>query len=125
MREFMSTTFEAGEDLDTDGHQYQAIALDDGKVANNGAEALGILLTKPKAGEGGTAAYAGEIKFRAGGAVTKDAPLTVTTSGYFTEADSGDFILGRAASAVSSGGIGRGFFDFAKPAYAFRSEFAW
>ena len=38
----IKSTFQALEDLNT--HQYQAITLADGKVANNGAEASGILV---------------------------------------------------------------------------------
>lgn len=121
--QYLSFNHTAGEDLDS--HQHQAIALDDGKVANNGAEAVGILMNKPKNGEGARVGFVGEMKFRAGGAITKDGPITVATSGYFTAAGSGDYIVGRAKAAVSSGSIGTGFFSFAKPAYANTSDFAW
>jgi len=119
------TTIQAGEDLNTSGHQYQAIALNDGKVANNGAEAGGILLSKPKSEDFLTLGREGEMKFRAGEAIQIAKPLTVVTSGYFTVAGSGDYIVGRAKSAVTSGSIGPGFFDFTAPVYAFSSSFAW
>ena len=108
----LETAFAAGEDLNTEGHMYHAIALDDGKLANNGEEASGILLSKPKTGEGGALGYVGELKFAAGLAVSKGAKLTVGTSGWFTTADSNDPILGEAKAAVTSGSIGTGLFAF-------------
>ena len=122
---YLETTIEAKEDLDTDGHMYQAIALDDGKVANSGGEAGGIIQSKPKSGEHAKVGFLGEMKFRAGGAVTAGKGVTVATSGYFTAAGSGDYIVGRAKAAVTSGSIGTGLFDFAKPEYAQSSKQAW
>ena len=109
------TTIQALEDLST--HQYHAIALDDGKVANNGVEAGGILLNKPKNNEHATLAWFGELKFRAGAAVTAGTRMQVTTSGYFITAASGYYNVGRAKAAVTSGSIGTGFFDFSNPVY--------
>ena len=105
------TTFEAGEDLNS-GCQYHAIAIDDGKLANSGEEASGILLNKPESGEFGTLGYMGEMKFAAGAAVAKGAKLTVATSGWFTTADSNDPVLGEAKAAVTSGSTGTGLFEF-------------
>jgi len=117
----IKSTFQALEDLNT--HQYQAITLADGKVANNGAEASGILVNKPKSNEHATCGIFGEMKYRAGGAVSADGKITVSTSGYFTAAGSGDFIVGKAKAAVTSGSVGVGYFDFIKPLYAFSSSF--
>lgn len=120
MRQYFSTSFIAGENLNTEGHVGVAIAINDGKVAATGKEAAGILLphSKPKSGEAGSIGYLGEIDFRAGAAVAKDALLTVTTSGYFiTMTVSGSFGVGRCTEAVASGGVGKGIFDFAKPIY--------
>lgn len=117
------TTVQALEDLNS--HQYQAVALDDGKVANNGYEASGILINKPENGEHAEIAYDGEIKFRAGGAVNIHKPLTVSTSGYLTGAGSGDFVVGRAKATITSGSIGTGLFNFNVPVYAFTSSQAW
>jgi hypothetical protein len=108
----LETTFAAGEDLDTEGHMYHAIALDDGKLANSGEEASGILLSKPKTGEGATLGFVGELKFAAGLAVAKGAKLTVTTSGWMITADSNDPVLGEAKAAVTSGSVGTGLFAF-------------
>ena len=117
------TTIQALEDLDS--HQYQAVALDDGKIANNGQEAGGILINTPKEGEHAELAYDGEIKFRAGGAINIHKPITVTTSGYFVDAGSGYFVIGRAKATITSGSIGTGLFDFKTPIYAFSSSQAW
>jgi len=106
-----NTTIQAKEDLNTDAFQYHAIALDDGLLANNGEETSGILLNKPKSGEFLTLGYIGEMKFAAGLAIAKGAKLTVTTSGWFTTADSNDPILGEAKGAVTSGSLGTGLFN--------------
>ena len=110
-------TATALEALDT--HQYQAVALDDGKVANEGKEAGGILQNKPKINEHTSLAYFGIIKFRAGLAIALQKAITVTTSGYFVTAGSGSHIVGRVIKAsVTSGSIGTGLFNFANPPYA-------
>jgi hypothetical protein len=122
----LEKTFTPGEDLDAAGCIYHAIALDDGKLAANGYEAGGILLSRPKSGEGGTLGYAGEMKFAAGGAVAAAKAVTVAASGWFEAASSGDYIVGRnGMAAVTSGSIGTGYFNFSKPLYAFSSSFAW
>ncbi|MHC4620447.1 MAG: hypothetical protein ACYTEQ_22090 [Planctomycetota bacterium] len=124
--EHRRTTIQAKEDLNTDGHQYQAIAFDDGKVANSGGEAGGILINKPENGEHANIGYDGEMKYRAGGAVAAGKAITVVTSGYFTAAGSGDYIVGRNSdAAVNSGSVGTGFFDFKQPIYAQMSAYAW
>jgi hypothetical protein len=107
----LETTLTAGEDLNT-GCQYHAIALDDGKLAANAEEASGILINKPKTGEGLTLGYIGEQKFAAGAAIAKGAKLTVTTSGWFTTADSNDVVIGECKVAVTSGSLGTGLFAF-------------
>jgi len=106
-----STTIQAKEDLNTSAFQYHAIALVDGLLANNGEETSGILLNKPKSGEFLSLGYIGELKFAAGLAISKGAKLTVTTSGWFTTADSNDPILGEAKATVTSGSLGTGLFN--------------
>lgn len=110
-RWFENTTITATEDLDT--LQYHAIALDDGKLANNGAEASGILQHKPKNGDHASIAYIGESRFRAGLAVILGDKLTVTTSGWLIPATSGSTVVGKAVDTVTSGSIGNGIFGFA------------
>jgi len=105
------TTIQALETLTT--HQYLAVCLDDGKVANNGEEASGILLGKPANGDFATVGYMGEIDFLAGAAISKGDKVTVTTSGYFVTANSGDHtVIGFSKEAVTSGTIGTGIFSF-------------
>lgn len=107
---FMST-LQAGESLTA--AQYHAIALDDAKLANSGEEASGILYNKPASAEFLSLATIGELKFAAGGTISKGAKLTVTTSGWFTTADSLETVVGEAKAAVTSGSIGTGIFVFA------------
>ena len=110
-----NTSIEAKEDLNGSAFQYHAVALDDGKLANNGLEASGILLNKPKTGEGLTLGYFGEQKFAAGGTISAGARISVTTSGWFTAALSGDYSVGRNKTAVTSGSLGTGMFNFNTP----------
>jgi hypothetical protein len=99
-------TVNAGEDLDGANQQYVAIALDDGKVANNAQEAIGVLQNKPKSGEDATTTFIGETFFRAGAAVAVGAAVTVTTSGYHITATSGDASVGQCKIAATSGSVG-------------------
>ena len=119
---FFTWTLESGEDLDDltpgTGHIFKSVALDDGKVAQNGREAGGILLYGGKQNEHITIGYAGIMKFTSGGSVGKGNRLTVSNSGYFTEAASGSYVVGRCLdSAVASGAVGTGAFNFATVAY--------
>lgn len=98
------------EDLDT--HLYVAFAVVDGKVANSAHEATGILLSKPQDGEAGQIGYVGEMKFKAGGALTKGDKITVATSGYFTSGGSADVNVGECLRTVTSGSVGTGLFAF-------------
>ena len=115
-------TFTAGEDLDDfapgRGSLFKAVALDDGKLANNGVEADGILVCGGREGEDVTIGYAGEIRFIAGGPVGAGKRLTVVSSGYIAEAATGDYVVGRClGTAVSSGSVGTGMFNFPIVAY--------
>jgi hypothetical protein len=102
--------FTATEDLNTPGHEGIAIALVDGKVANDGQEATGILYDKPQNGQNGSMIIMGVGKGRAGGTLTKGGRVTVQESGYFTAAASGDYHCGRAFEAITSGSLGPIFF---------------
>lgn len=119
--EHMGIQFEALENLTS--HIGFAVTLDDGKIANNGAEASGIILNKPKINEAVDCGTVGELPFQAGGAVTKGDKLTVTTSGYCVSAGSGYHIVGKSITTTTSGSMGRGQFDFNNPQYAFSSSY--
>ena len=108
-------TMQAKENLNS--HQYQAIAFDDGKIANDSKEAVGVILNKPKDDHFVTCGYFGDMKFRAGAAISAGTRLRITTSGYFLTGNSGYYDCGRCLGAVTSGSIGRGLFDFTNPRY--------
>jgi hypothetical protein len=119
---YAAWTITAGEDLDDftpgTGTLFKAVALDDGKIAQNGREAGGILVYGGRFAEHVTLGYAGVLKFTAGAAVGAGRRLTVTASGYFIEAASGSYVVGRCLDAsVSSGSVGTGAFNFATLAY--------
>ncbi|MDH5751338.1 MAG: hypothetical protein OEZ59_02835 [Deltaproteobacteria bacterium] len=115
-------TIAAGEDLDDltagTGHLYKAVSLDDGMISQNGREAGGLLLYGGRQNEHITLGYAGVMKFTAGAPVNAGRRLTVNGSGYLIEASSGGYVVGRCLdTAVVSGGIGTGAFNFATIAY--------
>jgi len=100
----ITVTFQAAEDMST--LQYQAVAIADKKVANDGKEATGILNSKPASGEHGTLIIFGKCKGRAGGTLAVGGRFTVSTSGYLTAAASGDHHAGLALEAITSGSVG-------------------
>lgn len=106
----LTGSFQAAEDMRT--LQYFAVALNDRKLANTAEEASGILMNKPNENDHGSLAYSGELKYKAGAAVSAGDKLTVTTSGWFTTAESLDCVVGEAKVAVTSGSIGTGIFSF-------------
>jgi len=119
---YFTWTLAAGEDLEDltpgAGPLFKAVAADDGRIAQNGREAAGILLYGGRQDEHITIGYAGILKFTAGAAVTAGKRLTVSASGYCVEASSGSYVVGRALDgAVSSGSVGTGAFNFATIAY--------
>ncbi len=101
----------AGQDLSVATCEYHAVAIG-GTITGANATALGILQNRPKQNEDATVGYAGRLRYRAGAAVTTGARLKVTTSGWLIAVTSGTFAVGTALSAVSSGAIGEGIFDF-------------
>jgi hypothetical protein len=115
-------TMQAQENLSAG--QYLAVSLDDGKKAEAGHEASGVLMNKPESGEMATIGVIGIMKYKAGGAVTKGDRLTVKASGLFYSADSGSYIVGTARETLSgAGSIGTGLFNFTTPVYASTADF--
>ena len=106
---YFSTTIKATADYSSVG-QYHAFALVDGQLAANAEEASGILLNKPANLAFAQVGYIGEMKFAAGGAISAGGKITVTTSGWFIAADSGDIVTGEAKESVTSGSVGTGLF---------------
>jgi len=107
---YMVTTVAAGANYSGTGEQYHAFALVDGQLAANAEEASGILMNKPPSGAFAEVGYVGEMKYAAGGAISAGGKITVTTSGWFVTADSGDIVVGEAKASVTSGSVGTGIF---------------
>ena len=97
---------------DLSGVQYHACDID-GTLAQVGDTSIGILQNKPESGEDAELTYSGRSRYRAGGAITTGGRMTCAASGWITAASSGDAIVGRALSTVTSGSIGEGIFNFA------------
>ena len=110
---FFNTTIAAGADYSAANKQFHAFAVADGQLANTAEEASGILLNKPVSGAFAEIGYLGEMKFAAGGAISKGAKVTIAASGWFVTADSYDTVVGEVKAAVTSGSVGVGFFEFA------------
>lgn len=101
----------AGQDLSVATCQFHAVAIG-GTIAAANAASLGILLNRPKQNEDATVGYAGRLPYRAGAAITAGNRLKVTASGWLIAVTSGTFAVGMALTAVSSGAVGEGIFDF-------------
>ena len=115
---YVTWTIAAGEDLDDlepgTGHLLRAVALDDGKIAEDGREAGGILLYGGRKDEHLTLGYAGILRFTAGEDIAKGEHLTVRQGGYFHSVKPGEWIVGRCLDApVNQGHVGTGAFNFA------------
>ena len=97
------------------GELYKAVGTT-GDVTGDDDLAIGILTQgADDAGHAGICVF-GVCKYVADGAVTNGQGLTVTTSGYMTAATSGGHCVGRnLISAVASGAVGTGIFNFANP----------
>lgn len=118
---FQSVTLDAGADLSS--LQYYVVSLDDGQRSIHGAEACGILQNKPRINEFANIGIIGVMKYRAGGAITKDDWLRVDSNSTLVKAGSGYHLVGKALETVTSGSIGTGMFNFACPVYASESTF--
>jgi len=113
--------FAAAEDLSDavagTGALYKAVSNTDKKIANTSAEASGLLCQGGESGQHVGYTFQGIEKFVAGGAVAAGKNLAVTTSGYITQAASGDFAIGQnTEAAVTSGSVGTGIFNFSAAA---------
>ena len=110
----------AGEDLSGDV-LYRAISYG-GTITGTNAlgRQAGVLVSKGKSGERVSYAYEGEVKVRAGAAITTPGyAITVTGSGWFVAATSGGMAIGRylGDAACASGDIVPAFVNFYVPGY--------
>jgi len=104
------------------GEIYKAVGTT-GDITGDDELALGILEVGADDGGHVTLNTIGVSKFVAGAAVGVGVGLTVTTSGYFIQATSGTALIGRNLdSAVGSGSVGTGLFNFATPSMLVNSN---
>ena len=100
-------TIVAGADLSAS--QYCGVSLA-GAISAIGLTFGGALQNKPQLGEHGAIRCIGVSKFKAGAAVAAGVPITVTTSGYFITATSGQQAIGDCMIAATSGYLGTAMF---------------
>jgi hypothetical protein len=99
-------TVEANADLSTKQY-YIAKITTGGKAAlcGDGELGVGIIQNKPAAGEAAVLAISGKVKAVAGGSVTVGGPVASDSNGKIVNAATGDYVLGTALQAASSGDI--------------------
>lgn len=103
----------AGADLTADAAMHHAISLISGTITATARETIGVLKSNGLSGAHVAVCYWGITKVAVGAAVgSAGAPLTVTTSGWFTGATSGQFSVGRALAAAASGDLVAAMVDF-------------
>lgn len=109
--EYMTRTMQAAANLTT--YQYRIMRRSGVGLCNvaSGAASttlvlggIGILMNAPDSGQAATIAYMGEVKVKAGTAVTENVFITWDSSGMATAAVSGDIAIGRALEAAGNAG---------------------
>ncbi len=111
----------AGEDLVGADVLYRCISYG-GTITGTNAPGrqAGVLVSKGKSGEAVSYVTQGEVKVRAGAAITTPGyPITATGSGWFTAASSGGMAIGRylGTGACASGDIVTALVNFQSPGY--------
>lgn len=108
-------TIQAGADLRTQRYKVLDVA---GTISANADGAIGVLDTEPNSGQNCSVMVMGHMQAYAGGAITKGARLTVTTSGYMAITNSGDnnVAVGKALVAANSGDLFNFYGNFANAA---------
>jgi hypothetical protein len=92
---------------------HHAISLISGTITPTARETIGVLKSNGLSGNNVAVCYQGITKVAVGAAVgSAGAPLTVTTSGWFTGATSGQFAVGRSLAAAVSGDLVSAMVDF-------------
>lgn len=102
----------------TTGALYKAVNANSGTLAETGKAAFGVLTQVASVGMRVTYELVAIAKIACGAALTVGQDITVTTSGYFIAADSGDTIVGRATTNATSGSVGQAAVNFITPKYA-------
>lgn len=96
--------------------QHRAVQID-GTLATDTRDAAGIIETRTDSGGEGSINVFGRNKFVAGAAVARGARLKVTSGGFMTTANSGDYGIGMCETGVASGSVGNGVFNFINKGY--------
>jgi hypothetical protein len=105
-------------DLTADSAMHHAISLISGTITPTARETIGVLKSNALSGNNVAVCYWGVTKVAAGAAVgSAGAPLTVTTSGWFTGATSGMYTIGRSLATAASGDLLSAMVDFLNPQY--------
>jgi hypothetical protein len=100
-------------DLTADSVMHHAIGLISGTITPTALAAIGVLKSKALSGNNVAVCYQGITKLAVGAAVsTAGYPITVTTSGWFVAATSGQFAVGRSLATASSGDVLAAMVDF-------------
>lgn len=100
-------------DLTADSAMHHAISLISGTITPTALAAIGVLKSKALSGNNVSVCYQGITKVAAGAAVsTAGYPITVTTSGWFVAATSGQFAVGRSLATAVSGDLLAAMVDF-------------
>lgn len=108
-----SLQIEAGADLTAASAMHHAISLISGTITPTARESIGVLKSNGLSGNHVAVCYEGITKVAVGAAVgSAGAPLTVTTSGWFAAATSGQYTVGRALTSAVSGDLVAAMVDF-------------
>lgn len=93
-------------DLTAKSAMHHAISLISGTITPTALAAIGVLKSNGLSGNNVAVCYQGITKLAVGAAVdTAGYPITVTTSGWFAAATSGQFVVGRSLSTAASGDL--------------------
>lgn len=108
---YWSIAVAAGADLTPAASLHKAVAIG-GTIASTNQNAVGLLKSKGKTGEGVRLGYFGEMKAYAGASITIGDRLMITTSGFVILGTSGTLPIGKALETANSGDLFRGIFNF-------------
>ena len=107
---FESVTIQAGADLSAAQHKAVIVG---GTISATSLLAIGLLQNKPNAsGKQAHVGYSGQMKAVAGAAISINAVLMVTTSGFIITATSAGNTIGQALVAANSGDLFHGLYNF-------------
>lgn len=105
-------------DLTAASAMHHAIGLISGTITPTARLAIGVLKSNALSGNNVAVCYQGITKVAAGAAVgSAGAYLTVTTSGWFAAATSGQYTIGRSLAEAASGDLLEAMVDFMNPQY--------